>query len=177
MSPQRQSSTIPIAMLGPYVLSKTQRAQFGTDVVNTRLPASEHERATIRAFVEPSKQERFLGFLSQPRTRKKFIKDLNNFRWFDQRFATAIVWKVDPTLRLWKRHLQGMANIYHLLQSKGAGKSCYVMSGDKELDARELDLEWVLERVVDGEVGTILSCIPGKLGLYAAEDELLLLSR
>lgn len=45
------------------------------------------------------------------------------------------------------------------------------MSGDKELDARELDLEWVLERVVDGEVGTILSCIPGKLGLYAAEDE------
>lgn len=59
--------------------------------MNTRFQVGEHERATIRAFVEPSKQERFLGFLSQPRTRKKFIKDLNNFRWFDQRFATAIV--------------------------------------------------------------------------------------
>jgi hypothetical protein len=145
--------------------------------MSTVLQRAEHEPATIRAFVVPDKQERFLGFLAKPQTRKKFIKDLNHFRWFDQRFAAPVLWKVDPSLKLWAGHVQGIANIYRLLQSKGAGQTCWVMSEIKDLDGREVDLEWVLEKVIDRQMGTILSCVPGKPALFAGEDEILLLVR
>jgi hypothetical protein len=98
------------------------------------LLAAEHEPATIRAFVVPDKQERFISFLTKPQTRKKFIKDLNHFRWFDQRFAVPVLWKIDPSLALLEGHLHGIKNIYRLLQSKGAGKTCWVMSENKDLD-------------------------------------------
>ena len=51
------------------------------------------------------------------------------------------------------------------------------MSADGDLDGKELELESVLERVFDGDAGTILSCLPGRLGLYSGEDEKLLLAR
>ncbi len=137
----------------------------------------EHEQATIKAFVSRDKQERFLTFLSKPRTRKKLTQELASFRWFDPRFATAISWKVDPNLGLWQKHLQGIDNVHRLLESKGAGKTCWAISADADLDGKELELESVLERVFVSDTGTILSCLPGRLGLYAGEDEKLLLAR
>lgn len=137
----------------------------------------EDEEATIRAFVSRNKQERFLAFLSKPKNRKKLTQELAHFRWFDPRFATQIPWKVDPNLGLWERHVQGIQNIHRLLKSKGAGRHCWAISADVDLDARELDLESVLENVIDSDAGTILSCVPGKLALFAGEDEKLLLAR
>ena len=137
----------------------------------------EHELATIRAFVVPEKRERLLGFVAKSKSRWKFIQELNHFRLLDPRFATPVSWKVDPSLKLWDRHLHGLANIYHQLQSKGAGGTCWVMSENKELDRQELDIEWVLEKAIDGQTTTILSCIPGKLALYVGEREMLLLVR
>lgn len=138
---------------------------------------NEHETGMIRGFVLPNKQERFLEFLTKAHNRKKFLKELNHFRWFDQRFAKPVEWKIDPHLKLLDRHLQGIQNIYRLLQSKGAGETCYVISANKNLDGKEMDLAWVLNEIVDSELGSFLSCIPGKLGLFVAEDEMLLLSR
>jgi hypothetical protein len=83
----------------------------------------------------------------------------------------------DPSLKLWSRHVQGIANIYRLLQSKGAGKTCWVMSENTDFDGREVDLESVLEKVIASQMGTVLSCIPGKLALFVGEDEMLVLSR
>jgi hypothetical protein len=137
----------------------------------------EHEQATVKAFISRDKQERFLTFLSKPKTREKLTQELVSSRWFDPRFAAAIPWKVDPNLGLWQRHLQGIDNVYRLLKSKGAGKTCWAISADAGLDAKELELETVLERVFDSDTGTILSCLPGRLGLYSGEDEKLLLAR
>ena len=131
----------------------------------------------IKAFVSRDKQERFLTFLSKPKTRKKLTQELANFRWFDPRFTTAIPWRVDPTLSLWQRHVRGIENVYRLLESKGAGKTCWVISADVGLDGMELGLESVLEDVFDSVRGTILSCLPGRLGLYSGHDEKLLLTR
>jgi hypothetical protein len=36
---------------------------------------------------------------------------------------------------------------------------------------RPFFLESVLERVFDSDTGTILSCLPGRLGLFSSEDE------
>lgn len=150
-----------------------------TRVKNTGLQSADHEAAVIRAFVQRDKQERFLGFLSNPKNRKKFTESLSHFRWFDQRFAAFIPWKVDPNPKLspWEKHVSGIENIYRLLKSKGAGLTCWVISEDPEIDGRELDLKAALEHVNGRQIGTILSCVPGKLAYFESEDETLLLAR
>lgn len=141
------------------------------------IPTVDQETSTIRAFVQKDKQERLLGFLAKPKNRRKFTGSLAHFSWFDRRFATPIAWKVDPKLTLSERHLQGIENIYRLLKSKGAGLTCWVISEDADIDGRELDLKATLKDVVGCGMGTILSCIPGKLAYFEGEDEALLLVR
>jgi hypothetical protein len=145
--------------------------------MSTGLQSAEHEVAVIRSFIVSGKQECFVGFLAKPWTRKKFIKYLSHFRWFDHRFAAPVLWKVDPALKLWARHVQGVSNIYRLLESKGAGRTCWVMSESEDLDGRELDPQWALEKAIESQRGTILLCVRGKLALYFGEDEMILLSR
>jgi hypothetical protein len=146
-------------------------------VKNTGLQSADHEVAVICAFVRRDKQERFLGFLANPKNRKKFTESLSHFRWFDQRFAAPIPWKVDPKLKPWDRHVSGIENIYRLLKSKEARLTCWAMSEDSEIDGRELDLRAALEHVNGRQIGTILSCVPGKLAYFESEDETLLLAR
>jgi hypothetical protein len=148
-------------------------------VKNAEMQSGEHEAAVIRAFVQRDKQERFLGFLANPKNRKKFTESLSHFRWFDQRFAAPLQWKVDqdPKLTPWGKHVSGIDNIYRLLKSKGAGMNCWVMSEDSEIDGREMDLRAALEHVNGRQIGAILSCVPGKLAYFESEDETLLLAR
>jgi hypothetical protein len=150
--------------------------KYDDGVKSIGLPSAGHEAAVIHAFVQREKQERFLGFLADPKNRKKFTNSLSHFRWFDPRFTTPIVWKVDPKLRLWDRHVQGIENICRLLTSKGAGPTCWAISEDPEIDGRELDLSAAIEHVSGRQVGTILSCVSGKLA-YFEGDEALLLAR
>ena len=138
---------------------------------------NEHEQQTISVFVQKDKRERFLGFLANPKNRKKFTRSLAHFQWFDRRFATTVQWKVDPKLPLEERHAQGIENIKRLLQSRGAGGTCWVMSEDSAIDGHELDLRAALEHVSGRGAGAILSCIPGKLAYFEGEDETLLLAR
>ena len=137
----------------------------------------EHEEAVIRAFFLRDKQERFLAFVSSHKNRKKLTQELPHFRWFDRRFATAIPWKVDPTLKLAQRHAQGIENIFRLLKSKGARETCWCISEDADLDGKELNLENTLSNTMGRDMGTILSCIPGRLAIFTGEDETLLLCR
>ncbi len=64
------------------------------------------------------------------------------------------------------------ADYYHI-----AGLTCWVISEDPEMDGRELDLKAALEHINGRQIGTILSCVPGKLAYFEGEDEALLLSR
>jgi hypothetical protein len=141
------------------------------------LPPGEHEQEAIRAFVLRNKQERFLAFVANPKNRKKFTQELGHFRWFDRRFVTPVPWKVDPSLALWERHVQRNENVLRLLKAKGAGQICWVISEDAKMDGRESDLKSALENVIGSGMGTILSCIPGKLAYFEGEDEALLLTR
>ena len=145
--------------------------------MSTGLQAAEHEQGAIRAFVQLEKQERFLGFLANQKNRKKLTQSLSHFRWFDKRFAIPISGKVDPKATLWERHNQRIENIYRLLKVEGAGTTCWVISEDSEIDGRELDLRSALEHINGRQIGTILSCVPGKLAYFESEDEALLLSR
>jgi hypothetical protein len=138
---------------------------------------SEHEQETIKAFVVPGRRERFLYLLGNPKRRKKFLDEMGHFRWIDRRFATTVQWKVDPALSLWGRHQQGIQNIANLLRSQGARNSCWVISQLTGVDGKELELEIALEAVVGKDMGSFLSCLPGKLAYFEDEDERLLLAR
>jgi len=155
------------------------RFKYDDRVKNKGMQSEDHEAAVIRAFVQRDKQERFLGFLANPKNRRKFTESLPHFRWFDQRFAASLQWKVDqdPKLTHWEKHVSGIENIVRSLKSKGAGLTCWAMSEDSEIDGRELDLREALEHVSGRQIGTILSCVPGKLAYFEGEDEALLLVR
>jgi hypothetical protein len=141
------------------------------------MTSTEIEVATIRAFVLKGKQERFVNFLANPKHRRKFTRELAHFRGLDPRFATPVPWKVDPKLELRQRGAQGIGNIVHLLESRGAEKTCWVISENSRLDGREMDLADALEEVVGRGMGTILCCVPGKLAYFEDEDQSLLLAR
>jgi hypothetical protein len=138
---------------------------------------TEHEQATIASFVVRDKRERFLAFVSNGKNRDKFVRELAHFRWFDPRVAAPVPWKPDPNLGLWERHLDGIYRVEQLLKSKGAGKTCWAISENSELDGKELALHVALEAVIGRGMGTILSLLPGKLAYYEGEDEALLLAR
>jgi hypothetical protein len=136
--------------------------------------AVQHEDALIRAFVLPTRVERCLYLVADPRRRRKFTGELGHFSWFDPTYSTPVKWKADPSLPLWERHLQGKRHIVELLRSKGAGRTCWVLSDRRDKDCQEVDLEKGVEDISDG---SILSCIPGRLAYFEGEDESLLLER
>jgi len=120
---------------------------------------AKEEHALVMAFVAPSKRKRIAGFLRSAKNRTKFIAQLPHFSDFDPRFAK----RIDSSR-------QDAASILHLLQSKGAGSTCYVLSVSGKIDQTDGALERVLMDVVGYEPGTIVSCVPGRLAYYEGED-------
>jgi hypothetical protein len=113
------------------------------------------------AFVVPSRQERFLVFLSKPKNRRKFTAELaHRYTGFLQlRFLRSIPPKQ-----------QNPSDIYALLKRMGPQERCWVVS-EGSLDAQEIALLEALNEVVGRGFGTIISCVPGRLAYFESEDE------
>lgn len=137
----------------------------------------EHEKATIKVFVMQEKQKLFLSFIASPDSRSKFIAELANFRWFERRFTTPVPWRVNASLSLFGQQLSGISNLSFQLHSKGAKETCWVISGNPQIDGQEMELNAAIECAVDSDSGTLLSCIPGKLAYYNGKDESLILTK
>jgi hypothetical protein len=125
-----------------------------------------HEQAVVRAFLLPVRQERYLEFLKTPKNRKKFIAVLAHFKHLDPKFATSISGSQSRS-----------SEIVKLLVKKGSGDKCWVISENAELDAREIDLKTALQETVGRQMGTFISCIPGKLAYFEDEDGRYILER
>jgi hypothetical protein len=125
-----------------------------------------HEEATVRAFVIPNRQERYLTFLSNPKRRAKFIAELAHFKALNFTYA-----KIIPAVQ------QNATSVAKLLTSKGAGRMCWVISEDSILDARQMDLETALQATIGRGMGTIISCVPGRLAYFEDEDGRYILER
>jgi hypothetical protein len=117
----------------------------------------EHEEGLVRAFVIRSKQERMLELLRKPKRRRDVLVTLPHFRDLDPRFARIVP---QP---------HAASSILRLLQSRGAPAECYVVSEDEDLDARIMPLASALDAVVASGMGTLLSCIAGRLGYFEGE--------
>lgn len=120
-----------------------------TSPMNTQ---SAHEEGIVRAFILPIRRRRYLEFLKSPKTRKKFTGELAHFKHLDTRKVVSIPGRQ-----------QHPKEILELLVAKGAGAACWVMSENQDLDAQEMELREALEETIGRQMGTFISCMPGKL--------------
>jgi hypothetical protein len=125
-----------------------------------------HEEELIKAFFVPTKRERYLDMVAKPKGRKKFLGELAHFKALDPRCCFAIP-KVEHTAE----------QIAAFLTRNGAPPSCWVTSEDSDLDGREIPLLEALKHVLGCQMGTFLSCIPGKLAYFEDEEDRWFLER
>jgi hypothetical protein len=98
--------------------------------------------------------------------RHKFTKLLAHFTDFDPKYrqpiSSAKLCVENMALELQKRHAPSIV---------------YAISEDPTLDQKELPLVEALKQIVGRGMGTVLSCIPGRLALVRTEDERFILER
>jgi hypothetical protein len=125
-----------------------------------------HEEALVKAFILPVRQERYLDFLKSPKKRAKFLAQLSHFKHLNPKFLVRI-----------PRNQQNPTSLVKLLAGKGAGPNCWVMSEDSALDGKEMELEAALKEIIGRQMGTFLSCVPGRLAYFEDEDGRYILER
>ena len=125
-----------------------------------------HEEALVKAFIPAHRQERFLEIIAKPKKRAKLLTELSHFKALNPKFMIAI-----PS------NQQNPSDLVKLLRAKGAGTKCYVMSENRDLDGQEVDLETALKETVGAQMGTLISCVPGRLGYFEDEDLRCILER
>jgi hypothetical protein len=118
-----------------------------------------HEEALLKAFIDPNRTARYLEFIASPKKRVKLIKELAHFKALNPAFMVGI-----PT------NQRNVSAIIELLKAKGAGPKCWVISENAKLDGQETDLETALKETVGYQMGTLISCVPGRLAYFEDED-------
>jgi hypothetical protein len=118
-----------------------------------------HEEMFARSFITPDKKDRYLSLLGSRKGRKKIVDGLNHHTHLDGRYAHLL-----PSSQ------QNLSTIEGLLKQKGAPEICYIMSSDPDIDGKEMPLHEALIIVVASNIGTVVSCIAGRLGYFEFED-------
>jgi hypothetical protein len=117
------------------------------------------EELFVKTFIDPDKQSRYLDLLANPKRRNGFL----------HRFAHHLDYI--PLLAIHIQPAQQKAEqIYQRLKKRGASDTCHVMSEWSEIDGKDISLSEALDQVVGVGMGTVISCIPGRLAYYEAEE-------
>lgn len=125
-----------------------------------------NELSLIAAFVNRNKRDRYREFVSNPRLRHKFTNQLAHFADFDPKYRLSI-----PSNSLFAD------NIARELRKRHSPNIVFAISEDPALDQKELPLVEALQLIVGRGMGTVLSCIPGRLAFVETEDERFILER
>ena len=123
------------------------------------MSAINDEEAFVRAFILSEKQERYLSLLSSPKRRRDILARLDHQLDYNRVLAARVAGED-----------QSSSRISELLRARKAPATCHAISADSALDGRDLPLREALDAVVGSGIGTVLSCIPGRLAYYEAED-------
>ena len=117
-----------------------------------------NEQSLARFFV-PGKRERYEEMIAHPKRRVKFLRELAHFKSLDPRYKVPMLpKKLFPD------------QIAEILSQKGAPRSCWITSENSALDGREMPLLEALKEVVGRQMGTFLTCIPGRLAYFEGEE-------
>lgn len=121
----------------------------------------EMEELIVKSFFEKNVQERVLHELFTPKKRDHALNWLCHEyqRMLKGKYMTEIPPpNSDPD------------DIYELLMKNGAEKMCYSLSYSEKVDGKELPLQEALEHAVGFGFPSIISCIPGELAYFEAEQ-------
>ncbi len=118
-----------------------------------------HEEELVKAFIIPVKRSRYLSLLESPKGRLKLVKGLDHLGDLDMRYAKLI-----------PADQQSVNDIEKILKQKGAPAICHVMSSNSDIDNQEMPLRMALEETVGEGMGTLISCILGKLAYFEGEE-------
>ncbi len=108
------------------------------------------ESEFVRAFVLPAKRARLVELLQNPKRRAKVLASLDHFCDLDPRFQVEIPSSEQSAER-------------------GAPSVCHLISSDRGLDGRDFPLLEALVHVMGSGMGTLVSCVPGRLGYFEGE--------
>jgi hypothetical protein len=108
----------------------------------------------LASFIAPARRSRHLELFDK--RRKDITRSLAHFKHLDERYLIRIAPREQKPS--------------DILQSKGAPEICYAVSEDDQLDGKEIDLTHALATVIGRGMGTLLSCIPGKLAYFEDAD-------
>jgi hypothetical protein len=117
-----------------------------------------HESAFVESFIVKPRRERVLESLASPKNRHKFTS------MFDHHGRNYIV---PGCIRQVEPRYQHASDLEQILRSMGAPATCHFIGGKH--DGEDLQLLAALREVVGYGIGTVLSCIPGKLAYFEAE--------
>ena len=112
------------------------------------------------------KRESYREILANPRLRSKFTHKLAHFTDFDPQYRLPI-----PSNMLF------VENTARELQKRHSPSVVFAISEDPALDQKELPLHEALQKIIGRGMGTVLSCIPGRLAFVETEDERYILER
>jgi hypothetical protein len=119
------------------------------------------ENKFIQGFANPEKRERFMLFLSKPKTRNKFTSALAHFK--------------DLNLNLFERLNKSERHIILERARHLSGQNlCYLISENAELDGKTLPIEDALDETLGSGYGTIILFGDVEMVYYESEDERLL---
>lgn len=118
-----------------------------------------HEQAFVESFVQRTRRERALLCLADPNKRRKFIDKFAHH-------GTDIL--IPQCLRSIEPNKQNPDSIYTILRSLGAPDTCHVIS-ESSFDGKEMELLAALKEIVGYGMGTVISCLPGRLGYFEGE--------
>jgi hypothetical protein len=117
----------------------------------------ELETTVIKKYVERTKRERYIQFVSQPQNRHKFIRELYHFKHF--------FWEIFDEVN--KNEVQVV--ISKLQENNILVKSCYVISTDSRFDMKILEIDLALRETLGNGMGTILVFGHADLIFYEGE--------
>ena len=102
------------------------------------------EIKVIKRFVDKAKQDRYIQFVSSPKNRHKFIKDLSHFNFFQwDKFETV-------------KGIEEQVIFRALKENNVADRTCYVISENADIDTQMLDIKVAVSETVGYGMGTIL---------------------
>ncbi len=114
----------------------------------------EDEAETVRAFIEPSRRDRWLSGLSSAKRRGKTVDRLHHSSDLDERYMRPASGRSVEAVR-------------DELVRLGAPNRCHVIGG--ALDGEDHDLTHALDQALESFGGVLISCVPGSLAVYLPE--------
>lgn len=117
------------------------------------------EEAVVSSFFLRRRRARMIGLLRSKRGRAKALARLAHCHDLDSAYITSV-----------DKESQTPEAVHRLLRERGAPDSCYLVSELPALDGRYMVLIEALQMVVGSGMGTVVSCMPGRLAYFESED-------